>query len=146
MSFHIIKVSKSEDVKLLRDHCCDCYRVVLWGSFKEYVFERPPVKGLEMPPIAAKHRGFLHVNRLRATEAHAVELNEGRKVVLFFWCLNPHRKGGVWVGKKGVIAKDYISVGEDIIELRYRGVVARWVEEKVYNRYREWGQKIWQRR
>lgn len=71
---YLHQILRSDDDRALHDHPWDNISIILWGGYVEHVFERPPVEGMEMPPVTTKRRRMFSIVRRKAEDAHRLEL------------------------------------------------------------------------
>lgn len=155
-NIYLHQILRSDDDRALHDHPWVNMSIILWGGYIEHVFERPPVEGIELPPVVQKRRRFLSVVYRRADQAHRLELYRKEKrhgrlagyVEKPCWSLfitwRKRRPWGFWGTKEGVIGEHHVPVTrqledgkvvEDWITLQHKGPVAHWLHNLIFDTY-----------
>lgn len=154
-NIYLHQILRSDDDRALHDHPWYNLSIILWGGYIEHVFERPPVEGVELPPVIQKRRRFLSVVYRRADMAHRLELykdpnrwctlDEGigyyyeKPCWSLFITWRKRRPWGFWGTKEGIIGEHHVPVhgepGEPTkwLTLQTKGPVGRWIHNAVFD-------------
>lgn len=140
-----------DDDRALHCHPWDNLSIVLWGGYIEHVFARPPVEGMELPPVIQKRRRMGSIVYRRAETAHRLELHKRWQHIpsdelmpcwTIFITWRKRREWGFWCEKHGTVGETVHHrpafvvagtehAGADIV-LRHTGMVAFWLHNKAY--------------
>lgn len=149
MLHHILD---SDDDRALHDHPWDNMSIVVWGGYVEHVFARPPVEGMELPPVIQKRRRAGSIVFRRAELAHRLVLNKrwnhmNSDALVPCWTIfitwRKRREWGFWCEKHGTVGETvhhrpaFIAAGTEHdkadVVLRYTGMVGLWIHWKCFS-------------
>lgn len=150
---YLHQILRSDDDRALHDHPWDNISIILWGGYIEHVFERPPVEGMEMPPVTTKRRRMFSIVRRKAEDAHRLELyrnpgadgpgsvndifyGEEKPCWSIFITWRKRREWGFWCEKRGLTGEVKYPLttpgGAVNYVLQYTGAVACWIHQAIF--------------
>lgn len=148
------QILRSDDDRALHDHPWNNLSIILRGGYMEYMFERPPVNGVELPNIICKRRRFGSIVFRKAEMAHRLELHRQwlnltqpeKPCWSIFITWRKRREWGFWCKVMGVIGvqrytafkQNFDDTGKKTtlestkVEIEQPGEVANWIHQETF--------------